>query len=272
MGEGGDSGQGEAGVQGEARVQKTLTGILGILVAGSLLMVAPAKAAGDVEPRWLVDVPTAGVLARGGQVLDLRVSSDNGALVEAEFGLWHRFFVGASFGGQHLVGGNDATWNAEPGLSARIRVLNETDTRPAMAIGFRSQGTGDYDDALNRYRTKSLGVYGVFSRNYRHAMGQGGVHFGLNRSLESDDGDDSLTGFAGVDVELWRRVSLLSEYHFGFNDDNDPARNRGRGYLNAGVRVVVTDRVMVEFDLRDVLENRVGASGPGREVRVILRR
>ena len=83
---------------------------------------------------------------------------------------------------------------------------------------------------------------------------------------------DTLTGFGGVDIELWRRVVLLGEYHFGFNDDDDAAQSHGRGYLNAGVRVVITDRVTVEFDLRDVLENHTLVSRPGREVRVILTR
>jgi hypothetical protein len=226
----------------------------------------------SVEPRWLIEVPTAGVLARGGQAVDVRLSSDNGALGEFEFGLWHRVLVSVSFGGQHLVGGQSAEWNPDPGVSGRIRVLNETGTRPALAVGFRSQGSGSYDDPLKRYQTKSLGVYGVFSRNYRHDFGQGGIHFGLNRSLESGDGDETLTGFVGSDIELAGRVTLLGEYHFGFNDDDSLALGRGRGYMNFGLRLNVTDRLAVEFDLKDVLENNVRGAGAGKEVRVVILR
>ena len=201
------------------------------------------------EPRWLIETPTAGVLVRGGQAVDVRFSSDNGVVGEFELGVWHRVLASAAFGGQHLVGGQSANWNPDPGVSARIRILSETSTRPALAVGFRSQGSGGYDDPLRRYQTKSLGVYAVFSRNYRHSAGQGGIHFGANRSLEVDDGDATLTGFSGSDVEIAGRVVLLGEYHFGFNDDDSLALGTGKGYLNLGVRVNVTDRLALEFDV-----------------------
>ena len=241
-------------------------------LVGVLLLTAASGSGQTGEPRWLVDAPTAGVLERERQVLDIRGTSDNGALVELEFGIWHRVLVSASFGGQHLVGGNSTNWNPDPGVSIRIRILNESDSRPAFALGFRSQGSGNYDDTLNRYRLKSLGVYGVFSRNYRHTMGQGGLHFGLNRSLEDGDGDDTLTGFAGADVEFAERVTLLGEYHFAFNDDGGVAPSRGRGYLNVGLRVYATRQVAIEFDVKDLLENGGAGVGTIKELRLILMR
>ena len=228
--------------------------------------------ASKAEPRWLIEAPTAGVMPHKQTVTDLRFSEGNSLLVEIELGLWERALVSLSFGGQDLFGSQSTNWNPDPGVSARIRILNETKTRPALAIGFRSQGFGRYDDRLGRYESKSLGLYFVFSRNYRHPTGQGGVHFGLNRSLEDDDGDRSLTGFLGGDLEFVGKLAFLAEYHFAFNDDDGQALGRGRGYLNVGIRWMVSDRLAIEFDLKDVLENNVRVKRPRREVRVVFLR
>jgi hypothetical protein len=224
------------------------------------------------EPRWLVEAPTAGVLPSRQAAVDIRFFGGNSLLADFEVGLWRRVLVGVSFGGQNLLGNEAADWNPDPGVSARVRVLNETATRPAFAIGFRSQGTGFYDDALNRYQSKSLGVYGVFSRNYRNPTGQGGVHFGLNRSLEADDGDESLTGFVGLDLEVAGKAAVIAEYLFGFNDDDSQGLGKGRGNLNVGIRWLVTPRVSLEFDLKDVFENNGRLSRSNREVRLVFLR
>ncbi|MBS14166.1 MAG: hypothetical protein CME19_21535 [Gemmatimonadetes bacterium] len=214
------------------------------------------------EPRWLVEAPTAGIPEHHAQILEVTGSSGRGLIVGYGFGFWNRFFVGASFGGYQLVGEGDTDWNPDPGLSVKLRLLGETFSRPAFTIGFRTQGYGPYDGTLERYMTKSLGVYVVFSRNYRHTMGESGVHFGLNRSLEDGDGDDTLTGFVGSDWEIGRRVAIVGEYHFAFNDDRGSAVGRGRGYLNTGIRVWVTRQLAVRFDLRDILDNNPAVQTP----------
>ena len=240
-----------------------------------LLMIAVQ--AGDVagessEPRWLVEAPTAGMMPTGTVVIDVRVATGRNVLADVELGLWNRVLVGASFGAQNLFGTGSSEWNPDPGVSGRLRLLNESATRPALAVGFQSQGSGVYDDLLGRYHTKSIGIYAVFSRNYWHPIGQGGVHFGLNRSLEDGDGDDTLTGFVGWDLEFWARVAAVGEYHFALNDDAGLAFGRGRGYMNLGIRWFVTNRVFVEFDLKDVFQNNTRTDKPVREVRVVLLR
>ena len=237
-----------------------------------LMMSVGTVRADQLEPRWLIEVPTAGVLPQKQLAADIRFAGGNSVLAEFELGLWSRAILSASFGGQNLLGDLPADWNPDPGISARLRVLNETATRPAFAIGFRSQGYGRFDDSLERYERKSLGIYAVFSRNYRNPMGQGGVHFGLNRSLEDSDGDAALTGFFGSDVEFGRGVAILGEYLFAFNDDDGEALGKGRGYLNLGIRILVGSRLAVEFDLKDVLENNTRNQRPEKEVRVILLR
>ncbi len=237
---------------------------------GGVLLLLPCVvfAQGPYQPRWLIEAPTAGMLPDRTVAMDARFYGGDGLLADVSTSMWQRILIGVSFGGQGLLGRGDANWNPRPGVGLRIRVLDETLKRPAFAIGFRSQGFGAYDGTLARYATKSLGFYGVFSRNYRNPVGEGGVHFGLNRSLEDGDGDDDLTVFAGVDVDVARRLWMVAEYHFGWNDDGSGIARSDRGYLNAAVRWTIGKRLALELDLKNLLEN-AGAPNPDREVRVI---
>ncbi len=228
----------------------------------------PALAQGEHQPRWLIEAPTAGVLPNRAGALDVRFYGGDGLLADVSTSLWHRVLVGVSWGGQGLLGRGDADWNPNPGIGLRLRVLDETIGRPAFAVGFRSQGFGAFDKTLDRYDTKSLGFYAVFSKNYRNPLGQGGLHFGLNRSLEDGDGDSDLTIFAGVDAELARRLWIAAEYLFAWNDDGNGSLGTGRGYLNAAFRWTLGRRFALELDLKNVLED-AGAPNPDREVRVI---
>ena len=74
--------------------------------------------------------------------------------------------------------------------------------------------------------------------------------------------------FAGVDVDVARRLWMVAEYHFGWNDDGSGIARSDRGYLNAAVRWTIGKRLALELDLKNLLEN-AGAPNPDREVRVI---
>ena len=241
------------------------------LTVGVLLLLS-GPAAGQSEdllqPRWLVEAPTAGLATNGALATDLRFFDGNGVLGGVEITLFNRFLVGFSFGGENIIGRQAANWNPNPGWSGRIRAMDETRGRPALAIGFSSQGFGRHDDRTDRYATKSLGAYGVFSKNYGNPWGQGSLHFGLNRSLEDEDGDGDLTGFVGVETEIRNRLTLIAEYHFALNDDGVDSLGRGRGLLHGGARWWFSRRMAIEFDLKDVLRNAKGVSRPGREVRL----
>ena len=84
----------------------------------------PALAQGNV-PRWLVDGPTAGMLPAGRLSADLRLYGDSGILSQIEIGVHNRVSVGVSFGGQHLVGSREASWNPRVEVAGRVRVIEE---------------------------------------------------------------------------------------------------------------------------------------------------
>jgi hypothetical protein len=143
-----------------------------------------------------------------------------------------------------------------------------------VAIGIDTQGTGFYDEALERYQFKSRGVFVVVSKNYAW-LGDLAAHGGVSRSLEDRD-DGNPTFYGGLDKSLGRWASLLVEYDAALNDDaDDGVYGEGKGYLNAALRFALVPQVEVRLVARDLLRNTEGNDtqsdlvadeGVGREV------
>lgn len=228
----------------------------------------PALAQGNV-PRWLVDGPTAGMLPAGRLSADLRLYGDSGILSQIEIGVHNRVSVGVSFGGQHLVGSREASWNPRVEVAGRVRVIEEEMRVPAVAVGYHSQGYGEYEEKLKRYEVKSKGIYGVASKNYGFPLGDMGLHVGLNRSLEDGDGDGDLSGFVGADVELKRVFALLMEYDFAINDNEDNSLGSGRGRLNVGGRWMPSERLNLEVDVKNLFRDGKRSESIDRQIRLV---
>ena len=228
----------------------------------------PALAQGNV-PRWLVDAPTAGMLPSGRLSADLRLYGDSGILSQIEVGVHNRASIGASFGGQHLVGSRDAAWNPRVEVAGRVRVIEEEMKVPAVAVGYHSQGYGEYDRELKRYAVKSKGIYAVASKNYGFPLGDMGLHVGLNRSLEDGDGDGDISGFVGADVELKRVFALLMEYDFAINDNDDNSLGSGRGRLNVGGRWMPSERLNLEVDVKNLFRDGKRTEKIDRQIRLV---
>ncbi len=219
-----------------------------------------------VEQRQLIDLPTAGTLDRGSYAIDLRMFANGGLLGRVSVGLSPRFMFGISYGGENIIGEGDIDWNPDPGIQARLRVLDETFVLPAVTLGFDSQGYGKYDNALNRYETKSRGIFAVASKNYAILFNLG-LHAGLNVSLEDDDDDNELNFFLGADFSLNREVRAFAEYDFGINDnENDLQFGSGTGYFNAGVQWGFSDRLFLQVNLKNLFEN--GSNHVAREFKI----
>ena len=239
-----------------------------LLIAVSGGYSGPALAQGNV-PRWLVDGPTAGMLPAGRLSADLRLYGDSGILSQIEIGVHNRISVGVSFGGQHLVGSREASWNPRVEVAGRVRVIEEEMRVPAVAVGYHSQGYGEYEEELKRYEVKSKGVYAVASKNYGFPLGDMGLHAGLNRSLEDGDGDGDLSGFVGADVELKRVFALLMEYDFAINDNEDNSLGSGRGRLNVGGRWMPSERLNLEVDVKNLFRDGKRSESIDRQIRLV---
>ena len=220
-------------------------------------------------PRWLVDGPTAGMLPAGRLAADLRLYGDSGILSQIEVGVHNRISIGVSFGGQHIVGSRDAAWNPRVEVAGRVRVIEEELKIPAVALGYHSQGYGEYDETLNRYAVKSKGLYAVASKNYGFPLGDVGMHAGLNSSLEDGDGDGDLSGFVGADVEFKRVFALLVEYDLAINDNEDNSLGSGRGRLNVGGRWMPSERLNLEVDVKNLFRDGKRSKEIDRQVRLV---
>lgn len=229
---------------------------------------APVGAQQDLQPRQLIEAPTAGLLPSRSLGLDLRFYGSDGILGGVSVGVFSRGMGGVSFGGSDLLGNEAVNLNPRVEFSGRLRVLEEGYTLPALAVGYTSQGYGMYDDELKRYTRKSKGVYLVASKNFRLLLGHTGLHIGANRSFEDGDGDEDFTGYIGVDAGLGKYVVAVAEYDFGLNDNSDNSLGSGKGFLNAGIRWTLSGTFTLGFDLKNIFRNGMQNPHPDRELRI----
>lgn len=232
--------------------------IIGLLLAIGLHTTLKAQGSagteGTLEPRYLVDVPTAGMLAKGSFALDMDFYQEGGVLLGLSAGILDRLSFGVSYGGTHLIGSDEPVMNSAPGVNIKIRIIEENIALPAIVLGFDTQGRDGYVNALSRYAIKSPGVYAAASKNYA-LLGFFSIHGGANYSFEREDDDRDVNIFAGVEKSVGSVVSLLMEYNLGANDSNGKALGKGRGYLNAGLKWTVGGGLTLAVCLKDLARN-----------------
>jgi len=247
---------------------KTSIQILILLLIAVNLCLAQGTA-GDkakYEYRYIIDMPTAGILEKGvvGVTTDLL---PNGVLLQwIEAGVFENVSIGISYGGANFIGSGNVDWNKWPGVTFRARILNETVYIPAITLGFDAQGKGIYYDDDERYAIKSPGFFAAVSKNFA-MLGYLSLHAETNYSLEGTD-DNYVDFRIGFEKTLGSSFSLVGEYDFAFNDNNG-GFGIGRGYLNAGIRWSPGPGFTVGFDFRDLLDNEPSVSnGVGRAFKI----
>jgi hypothetical protein len=216
----------------------------------------------------LMDVPVAKTSTVGSVETKLRMYSEGGMIASISVGLTHRFTLGASYGGENIIGTGKIEMAPQPCVHVKYLLFEEQYLSPALVIGFDSQGYGGYDENLERYVIKSKGFYTVLSKNTSF-LGGLGLHAGINFSLETKDGDKDPNIFIGCHKWLNPELVILSEYDTAINDNSDNAIGSGKGYWNAGVRWSFAQRFFVEFNWKNILENRNNMPGSSREIRMI---
>jgi hypothetical protein len=223
-----------------------------------------------LQPRRLVDCPTAGLLPRASFDFDIKMFPKGGVTFGLDIGLMRRFMVGMSFGGENVIGEGEPDWNPRIEFAARYRLINESWALPAIAIGFESQGDGAFDDSLDRYDYKSKGFYGVMSKGYAAGEVPIGFHGGINYSLENDDEDQDISLFFGTDIRFGDNLGIVAEYDLGTNDDKAKELfGQGYGYLNLGIQWIFSERLLLQFNLKNLLLNRKDISTWGRSFRIV---
>ena len=106
-------------------------------------------------------------------------------------------------------------------------------------------------------------------------MGNFGLHLGINKTLESEDGDDDLNILFGIDKELNRDFSLMFEYDAMLNDNKgeydyqDLSFGKGLGYLNAGLRWAISENLLLELNFNDIRRNQNISETAHREFKIL---
>ncbi|MBS4027559.1 MAG: YjbH domain-containing protein [Ignavibacteriales bacterium] len=205
---------------------------------------------GTIEPRYLIDKPTAGLMKRGSFGIGVDFFQQGGVLMMLNAGVMDRLHFGISYGGNDIIGSNVVEWNKSPGVNVKFRLFDEEGSFPAVALGFDSQGKENYKDSLERYNVKSLGFYAVGSKNIEF-LGFLSTHLGINRSLENRD-DKDLNIFFGVEKTVGADMSILAECDLAYNDDINSNDNRK---YNLGMRWSIGDGVLLGANLKSITWN-----------------
>ena len=209
------------------------------------------------EYRYIIDMPTAGILDKGQVALSSDLLPNGNLVAKIEVGIFKNMNIGLSYGGNNIIGSGAPDWYPfPPGVNLRIRIMDETILTPALAIGFDTQGKGQYFKDQKRYSIKAPGIFAAASKNFG-LLGYLSLHGEVNYSvLEDKDGDNFVNLMVGAEKTLGSSFSVLLEYNFAFNDNSTTNFGDGKGYMNMGVRWSIGNGVTVGFDLRDLLDNR----------------
>jgi hypothetical protein len=214
------------------------------------------------ESRYIVDMPTAGVLAKGRFSVDGYLFGDSGAMVEFNASPFTNLMLGLSFGGSGFLGNSGVRFQALPGFHARFRPFDETTTIPAITIGVSTQGRGTFSDG--RFETQSPGVFIAASKNYSF-LGAFAIHGGICYSFEQQGLERLPNIYVGFEKTIGSIVSLTAEYNATLDDAY--MRSRG-GLLNAGLRFNTGRGFTAEVQVRDIFRHFRNATLPYRLVRI----
>ncbi|MFA6455252.1 MAG: hypothetical protein WCW40_00410 [Bacteroidota bacterium] len=244
--------------------------IIALILFAITLPLGAQNSAGDaatIEPRFVIDTPTAGLLKRGAFSLESNFFQDGGLMFGVYAGALDRLTFGISYGGVGVIGKTKVTMQKLPGVMIKYRLFDESESMPAIAFGFDSQGKETYLDSLERFTIKSRGIFVAASKNYAF-MGFLSFHGGVNWSMEKKDGDKDMDVFMGVEKSLGPELSLLAEYDFAFNDSHGRAIGQGKGYLNSGLRWSLANGLTLGFDLKNIVKNQKNVTFANRTLKV----
>lgn len=214
-----------------------------------------AGAKSSIEPRYLIDMNTAGLLSRGMFAISTEHLPDGVFILKIDVGIFNQFNFGIAYGASNFIGRGDMKFYNYPGVNVKFRVFEEEVSFPAILLGFDSQGKGQYFKDLKRFEIKSPGFYLVASKNL-NIMGMLSLHSALNYSLETNDQDNNLNLIIGAEKTIGDQISVVAEYDVGLNDDSKLV-GRGRGYLNFGIRWSIASGFTIGFDFRNIISNRI---------------
>ena len=196
----------------------------------------------------LVDTPTAHTLPRAGYSLSVRVTPGGGVIGGVHVGVTSYVGVGLTYGAGNAIGTGEPDWNDRVEFDIKLRVADERQAIPAIAVGYDSRGYGaELEDG--GYEKASVGVYIVATKTLPFSD-YWQVSAGAARTLEMKKVRPDF--FGGLTARFSQEFSVVAEYHLGIDrlhDDDDSKTS----FLNAGLRWVFNDRLELDVYFRNLV-------------------
>ncbi len=206
------------------------------------------------ESRFIVDMPTAGVLPKNTYCFDGTYFTNGGLLASFTIAPLKNLNLGISYSGSNIIGSGDIKFQKWPGFLLNWRIIDETRSIPAILIGANTQGRGEFISRKSRYVTLSPGIYASASKSFRWAIGSFSWHTGLNYTFEQQAGQHTPNFWIGFE----HSIGAYGAFYFELNPnlaDKDRQLSTASALLNIGTRWSIARGVTIELKVRDLLEN-----------------
>lgn len=238
-------------------------------IFGSNLLFASGTAGNraSYESRYIVDMPTAGLLPKGMFAASADFFSPNGMNAHFNYGLWKNFNIGLSFGASNFIGTESPEFQSLPGLNVKFRFLDETLKLPAIAIGFSNQGDGEFSQSKDEFLVFSTGFFLTLSKNFSWELGDVALHAGTNYTLEGNHDGFNLNYFFGLEQSFATNAAFCLEYNsaqFERISHNIDAP----GLLSASLKYSLGSSFTIELQLRDLLNTTIESDDIERAVSI----
>jgi hypothetical protein len=212
------------------------------------------------ESRYIVDMPTAGVLPKSSFAVSAVAFDRGGLSAGIHAAPFSNFNMGISFSGVNFIGTGDIEWQEIPAIHLRFRPFDETLYIPAFTMGISTQGSGAYITDEDRFEVFSPGAYLAVSKNFRWIAGTFSLHGGINYSFEPPAESRAPNLYMGVEHSIGPGGAITFEYNANI-DDGNPEVVDAKGMLNASLRWSVADGLTLGLQLRDMLGRHKNSTG-----------
>jgi len=235
-----------------------------VFTSNVLLANGTAGSSANYEPRYIVDMPTAGILPDLHFALNSQLVSQGGFLLDATFAFFKFLNVGISYGGSGIIGSEKMNMQGSPGFHIKARILDETETAPAIVLGVNTQGKGIYFYEKKRFEQLSAGVYAAASKSYKWQLGLIALHGGINYSFE-DSENSGINIYAGAEHTIYKYITAVFEINPNINDKHSGVWKKGNSWmLNGAIKFGASDNMTIEIQFKDFLRNSNYSTEVGR--------
>jgi hypothetical protein len=225
----------------------------------SLSAQSPKELVNKIEPRRMISHPTAGVLAKNQIAFYSSLEYDGNTYIELSSSFLKDFQFGIGYGINKLFGTNEAIFTNLPSIQAKYRVLDESLSLPALAIGFDTQGRGAYLVDAKRFEISSAGLFLAASKNYKSIIGLTSLHLTCGYSFDENlNSENRINMVFGLEQTLGRRFSINLELNPMLNDNS--IYNRDKLLFNTSLRYSIENDVILEFKFEDIFKSLVSTS------------